>query len=695
MLGAGRVWMGVASLLDVNPANASQAGIAYRRHIDGLRAVAVLAVVAFHAGVPWLPGGYVGVDVFFVISGFLITGLLLREFETRGDISLLGFYERRVRRLAPALLLVLAVTLALGAVYLVPIGGEQQGLAKSAIATLLIGSNVWFAHATGGYFDAPAAAHPLLHTWSLSVEEQFYLVWPTLLLLAGRWALRRSREPARAAAAVLAVVGVASLVLSIFTTTPYPEFAFYGSPTRAWEFAIGGLAFFVVRRRTMPLPMAQPMAWVGLAMVLWACVTFAEASTPFPGWRAGIPALGSGLVLLGGEHAAKGWCTRLLSLRPLVLVGLISYSLYLWHWPLLVIARLETLGEIGPWGIGAICALSFMLAWLTYRFVENPLRRRQSPLMATRKRTFVIGALGSIAVLLMALGLGTWARVGWRGDGAQASLQEILAGMRKSRTTCGQSRPYDGTLRTDQDCDLATATGKPAIMLWGDSHADALATMVDAAARQSGMHMRLRYTPECPPLPGFSTVLAGVQFPRGSGEDGGCRAYNADVLAEALKLSHEGLVTVVMEAHWPAYVSTPEALQAASTSLMRTAAQLRHAGLHVILIAPKVEQPHEVPACLARRPEAQCESTRASAESHRQDAFVMLQRAARVDGVQLLDPVIVLCSADTCPAVADGAVLYSDRHHLTVAGAMRLLPMFTSMLRADQTATRHANRVNP
>ncbi len=671
------------------------AELTYRRHIDGLRAVAVLAVVAFHAGLPWLPGGYVGVDVFFVVSGFLITGLLLREFETRGDISLVGFYERRVRRLAPALLLVLAVTLALGAVYLVPIGGEQQGLAKSAIATLLLGSNVWFAHATGGYFDAPAAAQPLLHTWSLSVEEQFYLVWPTLLLLASRWAVRRRFDPARAAAWVLALVGLASLALSIVTTQTHPEFAFFGSPTRAWEFAIGGLAFFIVRRRSAPLPLAQPLAWVGLAMVLWACATFVEGQTPFPGWRAGIPALGAALVIVGGEHAERGWCSRLLSLRPMVFIGLLSYSLYLWHWPLLVIARLDTLGEIGPWGIAAICALAFVLSWLTYHFVENPLRRKQYALMATRRGTFAVGVAGSVGVLLLAVGLGAWARVGWRGDGAQTALQAALADMRKSRTSCGQDRPYNGTLRADQGCDLATAIGKPTILLWGDSHADALAVMVDAAARQQGVHMRVRYTPECPPLPGFSTVLAGVQFPRGSGKDGGCRAYNADVLAEALRLSRDGLTTVVMEAHWPAYVSTPEALQAASDSLMRTTSQLRHAGLRVILIAPGVDQPHEVPACLARKQAVLCGTARVTAELNRQAAFAMFARAAKTSGVQLLDPIPVLCRQEECPAVSDGAVLYSDRHHLTVAGATRLLPLFSSMLESNVAVASDAGGANP
>lgn len=661
------------------------AELTYRRHIDGLRAVAVLAVVAFHAGVPWLPGGYVGVDVFFVVSGFLITGLLLREFETRGDISLVGFYERRVRRLAPALLLVLAITLVLGALFLVPIGGEQQGLAKSTIATLLLGSNVWFAHATGGYFDAPAAAQPLLHTWSLSVEEQFYLVWPTLLLLASRWAKRRGRDPDRAAAITLALVGLASLVLSIVTTQTHPEFAFFGSPTRAWEFAIGGLAFFLIRRRSAPIPLAQPLALLGLAAIAWACATFVEGETPFPGWRAGIPALGAALVILGGEHDERGWCTRWLTLPPMVFIGLLSYSLYLWHWPLLVVARLETLGEIGPWPIAGICLLSFVLAWLTYQYVENPLRRKQYPLMATRKRAFVVGFAGCALVMGLAGGLGVWSRLGWRGDSGQAALQVALGEMRKSRTACAQGRPYDGRLRAVPSCDfppVSAAHGTPEILLWGDSHADALNVVVEAAARDHGEAMRIRYLPECPPIPGFSITLAGIQFPRGSGLDGGCEKFNADVLAEALRLRRSGLATVVMEAHWPAYVKTPEALRAAMAALNKAVAQLTRAGLRVVLIEPKPDQRHEVPACLARRPAAQCGRPRAEVEAYRRAVREMIVQAGKVPGAQLLDPLPALCTRDFCPGVLEGDVLYSDSHHLTVAGAMRLHLLLARALQA-------------
>lgn len=657
------------------------AELSYRRHIDGLRAVAVLAVVAFHAGVPWLPGGYVGVDVFFVVSGFLITGLLLREFETRGDISLVGFYERRVRRLAPALLLVLAVTLALGAVYLVPIGGEQQGLAKSAIATLLLGSNVWFAHATGGYFDAPAAAQPLLHTWSLSVEEQFYLVWPTLLLLTSRWAVRRRSDPARAAAWMLALVGIGSLALSVVTTRTHPEFAFFGSPTRAWEFAIGGLAFFLVRRRSAPIPLAQPLAWLGLAMILWACATFSESATPFPGWRAGIPAVGAALVILGGEHAERGGCTRLLSLRPMVLVGLLSYSLYLWHWPLLVIARLDTLGEIGPWGIAAICALAFVLAWLTYRFVENPLRRRQYPLMATRRKAFAVGALGCLAVMVLAGGLGAWARVGWRGDGQQAALQTALASMRKVQISCWQERPYSGRLRMNSEC---VGQRRPDILLWGDSHAGVLAPVVATEARRRGQIMRLRSMMACPPLPGYSPTLAGIRlFPGENAQTRSCEDFNEDVLAEALKLRRKGLTTVVMVARWPYYLSSPEALRSSRMALNRTILALVRAGLHIVLVKPSVEYRHEIPACLARLPVAECGTTLAAAESHRQVAVAMLVQASRSTNVRLLDPLPALCTTQFCPGVLDGEVLYIDKDHLSEAGAMRLSALFAQALGTD------------
>lgn len=656
------------------------AELTYRRHIDGLRAVAVLAVVAFHAGVPWLPGGYVGVDVFFVVSGFLITGLLLREFETRGDISLIGFYERRVRRLAPALLLVLAVTLALGALFLVPIGGEQQGLAKSTIATLLLGSNVWFAHATGGYFDAPAAAQPLLHTWSLSVEEQFYLVWPALLLLAARWAKRRGRDSDRAAAATLALVGLASLALSIITTQTHPEFAFFGSPTRAWEFAIGGLAFFLIRRRNTPIPLAQPLALLGLAAIIWACASLVEGETPFPGWRAGIPALGAALVILGGEHNERGWCTRWLTLRPMVFIGLLSYSLYLWHWPLLVVARLETLGEIGPWPIAGICMLSFVLAWLTYQYVENPLRRKQYPLMATRKRAFVVGVAGCALVMGLAGGLGVWSRLGWRGDSGQAALQEMLASMRKSKTGCAQPRPYDSHLLVGEDCNFPESKRVPDVLLWGDSHSAAITPMVIEEMRRRGANMRNRWMPECPPIPDFSITLAGIQFPRGSGLDGGCEEFNADVLAEALRLQRSGLTTVVMEAHWPAYVKTPEALRAATVALNKTVDQLTLAGLRVVLIEPKPDQRHEVPACLARRPEAQCGRPRVEVEADRRAAQDMIAQAGKLPGVRLLDPLPVLCTHDFCPGVLEGDVLYSDSHHLTVAGAMRLRPLLARAL---------------
>lgn len=639
----------------------------YRRHIDGLRAIAVLAVVAYHAGLPWTRGGFVGVDVFFVISGFLITGLLFREFSATGDLSLRGFYERRVRRLAPALLLVLGATLALGAVFLVPVGGEQQGLAKSAIATVLLVSNFYFAHSTGGYFDAPAAAQPLLHTWSLSVEEQFYLVWPGFMLLLARWSRRRGIGFDRTLGGLLVVVFVASLALSIITTEAHREFAFFGSPTRAWEFAAGGLVYVLATRRTTPIRFAQPIAALGLLAILYAVMAFDAEAIPFPGWHAAIPALGTAALILGCEHARHGSVARLLGLRPLVAIGLVSYAFYLWHWPLLVVARLQTLGEIGPLGIAGVCMLALVLAALTYRFVENPIRRKQVALMATRSRTFRMGAAGCAVVVLLAAGLGAWAKLGWTRDDGNSALQAALADFRKVRVACDQAQPYDGHLARGPDCDFPQSSTSPDIIVWGDSHAAHYVPALTAYARRNGLSLRIRYMSECPPLQGYSPLLVGI--PRALG----CQRFNQDVLREVRKLEARKPVIVVLASHWPAYVSNPSALAAARRGASASLRAIGLAGARSVVMAPTPDFLHEVPACLARRSVATCSISRDDAEQGRRAAFDMLASAvAGAPRATLLDPMDTLCTPTACPALAGNVVLYSDRHHLTVAGSRRL-----------------------
>jgi peptidoglycan/LPS O-acetylase OafA/YrhL len=409
--------------------------VTYRPHIDGLRAIAVLSVLGFHAGFRGFGGGFVGVDVFFVISGYLITGLLLRELEETGELSLRRFIERRVRRLAPALFVVLVATIAAGSVLLTPVGGEQQGLAKSAIATVLLCANVYFYQHTGSYFEPPPYSLPLLHTWSLSVEEQFYLVWPWLLLLVFAASRRFGRDANRLLVAVMVVVLLGSLAWCIHATGEDRAAAFYLTHFRAWEFAAGALAWLAMRASPAPSRVAGALAFAGLAAVLGSVFAFREA-LPFPGWIACLPVFGSAALIYGTESAPAGAVARALALRPLVLVGLISYSLYLWHWPVFTFAKALTLEEFTP-ALGiALSVLSIALAWATYRWIEHPIRTRTVALMASRPRAFGVGAALAATALLAALGLGVWAKLGWPRQPGNAELAERIAAIRHPDWDC-------------------------------------------------------------------------------------------------------------------------------------------------------------------------------------------------------------------------------------------------------------------
>ena len=345
--------------------------IRYRRDIDGLRAIAVLAVVAYHAGLGG--AGYVGVDVFFVISGYLITSLLLQEHAATGTIDLLAFYARRVRRIVPAAVLVVLATL--GATMALLSAGQVAETANSAGAALVFVANVYFQVNSGGYFDGPAERLPLLHLWSLSVEEQFYLAWPALLLLT------RSRK-------AFVVLALASLALAEFWIARGSDAAFYQTPARFWELAAGGI---VAASPARALPRwALP---AGLVATLAACVV---ALPHFPGLGA-LPAVLGASLLIAAVHG--GASNAFLASRPMVGIGLVSYSLYLWHWPLLALYRATTIEQALPVRL-ALCAVALLLAIATWRYVEQPFRRMRWP----EARTVGVGAALSLVLALGACG---------------------------------------------------------------------------------------------------------------------------------------------------------------------------------------------------------------------------------------------------------------------------------------------------
>ena len=358
----------------------------HRADIDGLRAVAVVPVLLFHAGFPAFAGGFVGVDVFFVISGYLITSIILDETDA-GRFSIVAFYERRIRRIFPALFAMLFASSILGALVLLP--DDLKNLGQSSAAAALSASNFLFWHELG-YFDVAAELKPLLHTWSLAVEEQFYVVFPIALLL-----LLRAHKSG--ALLILATVALLSFVLAEWGPSPM---AFYLAPARAWELLLGAL----LATGAVPPPGRQwvrdSLSLLGLGLIAWSVLALSSA-TPFPGMAALLPTLGAALVIHAGD-GGQSLAGRVLGVRPLVLAGLISYSLYLWHWPLLVFARTYVGRELSMAETLAVLALSVAVAVASWRWIERPFRGSR-PILARPKLFAAAGAAVSVTV---AIGLG-------------------------------------------------------------------------------------------------------------------------------------------------------------------------------------------------------------------------------------------------------------------------------------------------
>jgi peptidoglycan/LPS O-acetylase OafA/YrhL len=338
----------------------------FRPDIEGLRGIAVLLVVAYHAGIARVSGGFAGVDVFFVLSGYLITDILVREVASTGRIDYARFYARRARRLLPAATLTLLVVLAAATLLLGPM--ERIEPALSAIATALYSSNLFFLARAVDYFASSAETNPFLHTWSLAVEEQFYLVWPWLIVVA--WRAGRSR---RALAVVLGAVSLASLATCIWITWKRQPWAFFGTPARAWEFGLGGLAALLpVPAGALASAARRWLGWLGLALIVGTAFVL-RVTTPFPGAAALAPVIGTTLALVAGASDDARGVHRLLSTRALRWIGARSYAWYLWHWPVLVLALALDRG-MPVWG-RALCALGALgVAALSTALVENPIR---------------------------------------------------------------------------------------------------------------------------------------------------------------------------------------------------------------------------------------------------------------------------------------------------------------------------------
>ena len=609
-------------------------------------------MVLFHAGVPWIGGGFTGVDIFFVISGYLITGHLVAERARTGTISIGDFYTRRIRRIAPALLLLLLACLLLGYRLLLP--AQLVDLAASTLSAEAFASNLWFWQQSG-YFKAQGGIFPLLHTWSLAIEEQFYIGIPLLIGLVGA---RR-----RVLLTLFAGLALLSLGLSIVGVERAAGATFYLLPTRAWELLVGSIAAMLPPIGDHRARLRELLALGGLLLVVAPFILLSEAA-PFPGAAAIPSCLGCAAIILAGTGRPSRTGT-LLSARPLVAIGLISYALYLWHWPALVFARQYKGGALTGWEATLAIAGAMAAAWLSWRFVEQPCRDRAR----IPARTLLAGTAGA-ALLVggIAAGLILTGGADWR---LTAPTRLLAAGNAdvppmvyacESRT---EMRPIDR-------CAIGVA-GRTDFALVGDSHAGVLAAAIAPVARERGLGGQVYPYNACFFAPGWTSKA------RSQSQRDGCAQRNRDVLA--MIAGDPGVTTVLIAGSWP------EARSPAGRELIgplaSTVRRLRDAGKSVIIF-------HETPrpgadlswalgvASLHGRPLPSLDAPRAP------DVPALLQQTS---GLQLVPLAPALCDRGRCRATIHGRPTYSDSNHLSQSADQWLIAPYlrrTGLLKSDR-----------
>lgn len=608
-------------------------GAQYRAEIDGLRALAVGGVVAHHTGLGLVPGGFTGVDVFFVISGYLITAIIAAEMAA-GRFSQWRFLERRARRIVPALAAMLWTAAAAAWAILTP--EDFRSFAQSLTAASLFASNLLFTQ-EAGYFDSAEGMQPLLHTWTLGVEEQYYLIFPPILLACLKW--RRA-----AMLPMVAVLGGMSFALALWLAQAWPQGAFYLLPSRFWEFAVGAACALLPRR---PAPHGA-LAFAGLGLIA-AGYALIRPETPAPGAMFLAPTLGTALVILFAAPAnAAG---RLLAWRPFVWLGLVSFGTYLWHQPLLVLAHYMWFGPLPLPATLALVAGSVGLGALSYHLIEQPVRQRR--LLPTR-RALLLVAVAGLAVPAAA-GLAGHLRVWLPASAAEAARL--------------------GALRPDAEESSVTRVENPRFVLFGDSHAGHYR---DALTERFG-HGVMLALPSCLAVPGVSNKRAG------EADAPGCAAM-PDRLARLMRERRERSVIWAQLWERDLYADgsdTPlpfeEGARHLEAGMQRLADQLPQ-GTRIVLIG-------NVPTAQAGGPQLaggwlRCRAYRnvscptSYPSAHAQGAAInarLKALAARDPRFTFVDPAAPLCRAGRCLIVQDGALNYWDQHHLTLAGARRVV----------------------
>jgi peptidoglycan/LPS O-acetylase OafA/YrhL len=663
---------------------------AYRPDIDALRAIAIVMVVAFHAGVPGFAGGFAGVDVFFVISGFVILRSLTDEQARTGRVSWWAFYGRRVRRLAPAALLMIVVVVLLGVLVLNPIG-EQQAVAKGAIAAATSTSNFYFALLLGDYFVPTYQPNVFLHTWSLAVEEQFYLGVPLLFVAAGFLVRRRGRDRRRVMIVLILLVSVASLISAVALGRFAPTQAFYLPFGRAYELGIGALLAVV----NLPMARAQlrRIVWLCSAAVLVFVTIVGLPEFGFPGAWALIPTLATaGMIWAHITSDDPGG--RYLVSAPVVGIGKVSYGWYLWHWPLLSIIATWYLRETPVWIRMIVVLVALGIAVCSYRYWEPrfgaPASGNATPHSTNGRPTVLTGLLAITVTCALALGSSFFA------DQLAKAANWPGAWHAKYDTAFPSECLHDMALEQKPEYSVCPLNGfdpaRPSVVVWGDSFAQALLPGVVKAVHGRPVNVVAMAMGACPPYLPSAAKLPNMSYGLERTRLELCQQHNDTALQWVLAhaKSRSSTVRVILAARWPVYQGHPELypslareshdvivdggplMEAGTPALL---ARLDRAGVGVDLfgLSPELDRPG--PECVTRRwGTFNCDVSRSAEEGYWGGTAEWFQRlhAGLGDRSRVIDPINLVCDAHVCKAQRDGVIDFFDTDHLSAAAAEKL-----------------------
>jgi peptidoglycan/LPS O-acetylase OafA/YrhL len=602
----------------------------YRSDIDGLRALAVIPVALYHAHFPGVSGGFVGVDIFFVISGYLICSLITAELASN-NFSIVRFYERRCRRILPALFAMFAAISVIASFVLLP--SDTVIFCQSLEAAAVFVSNIYFWH-NANYFDGASDFKPLLHTWSLGVEEQFYIFVPLILFAIARWSKSKYTSWLLSLSAV-------SLALSVWASTHAPTANFYLLPTRFWELALGALAAISMSSKVISRPAREAIGAVGIGLIIYS-VTMLSDRTPFPGWNALFPCLGAAALLYAGKCGQSSF-SSFLSTKPLVFVGKISYSLYLWHWPLFALARYSTGRELTILETSIVLFASLVFAAVSWRYVETPFRKNT---VFFNSRLIFAGA-GISIVLTVLVGIAGVFNAGYGFRFPDFTVKNIPGVEQYNGRTCFLSSDQSIQDWQGNAC-LLTHNNGPTVLLWGDSFAAHYAPGISEEAKDLTVNY-LQYTASsCPPVFGYY-----------SGAVPNCRVFNDNVPSLLAKYN---ISTVVMAGRWASLFKRG----VSPNDIVATVRRLEEIGVKVYVIGQSPEFYNDVQTLFAQSKNHTASEASAPLSFSRN---INSELESVLPAGTFIDPLNVLCGPTDCKYIRDGQYVIWDFGHFSSFGS--------------------------